>query len=308
MRTITFFSFLIFWGMACQQSPEPEASPDAASTRFAYASFEDSRYIDRKDYIVCLPASYQTDTTRRYPVLYMMDAQNLFVDSLAYGGHSWRAHRVLDSLTVAGRVPETIIVGVNHAAEKRFSEYMPQKVAEHFPQSLRDSLANRITHPVYSDDFLAFLTRELKPHMDAAYRTRPDSAHTFIGGSSMGGLISMYALCEYPEVFAGAMCLSTHWPVSLDNSTPEVGQHWVTYLSENLPSGKRWYFDYGTEGLDRFYEPYQLRVDSVLVEKGYQQRENWWTYKYTGHDHNEHFWNQRLHRPFQLILGAPASR
>lgn len=305
MRAITLLMLL---GIACQQTSEPKPKTDAASSRFAYATFEDSRYIGGKDYVAYLPASYRTDTTRRYPVLYMMDAQNLFDDSKAYGGHSWRAHEVLDSLAKAGRVPETIIVGINHASEKRFSEYMPQKVAEGFSASLRDSLSDRISSPVYSDEFLAFLVNELKPRIDAEYRTQADSLHTFIAGSSMGGLISMYALCEYPEVFAGAMCLSTHWPVSLDNRTPEVEQHWVTYLSENLPSGKKWYFDYGTEGLDRFYETYQLRVDSILVEKGYQHRQNWWTFKYAGHDHNERFWNQRLQRPLQLILGAPVSR
>jgi len=147
----------------------------------------------------------------------------------------------------------------------------------------------------YSDAFLRFLTQELKPYVDEQYRTRTGMPHTYIGGSSMGGLISMYALCEYPERFAGALCLSTHWPVSLENDTPEAAQAIIDYFAENLPAGKRWYFDYGTEGLDRFYAPYQQRVDSILQAQGYQAGQDWLTQIYPGHGHSERFWRERVH-------------
>ena len=111
----------------------------------------------------------------------------------------------------------------------------------------------------------------------------------------MGGLISMYAVCEYPDVFAGALCLSTHWPVSRQDDTPEVAHAIIDYFAAHLPEGKRWYFDYGTEGLDRFYAPYQQRVDSILQAQGYQAGQNWMTQAYPGHDHKERYWRERVH-------------
>ena len=265
--------------------------------------FEDSRYIDSKPYAVYLPASYDESPEKEYAVLYMMDRQNLFIDSLAYGGVSWRIDKVVDSLSKLGSIQELIIVGIDHANEKRFSEYVPQKPLESLPAAYLDSLRSLGQHSPYADEYLSFLVQELKPHIDEVFRTKKDAAHTFIGGSSMGGLISMYALCEYPAVFGGAMCLSTHWPVSLDNTTPEVTTAIVNYMSENLPLDKKWYFDHGTEGLDRFYEPYQLQVDSVLMAKGYQHGENWLSQKFEGHDHNERDWNARASIPLEFVIG-----
>lgn len=266
-------------------------------------TFEDSRYIGSKPYAVYLPASYNKKPEKEYAVLYMMDRQNLFIDSLAYGGVSWRIDKVVDSLVQLGEIQELIIVGIDHASEKRFSEYVPQKPLQSLPVSYLDSLRSLGQYPPYADKYLSFLAQELKPQIDKAFRTKKDAAHTFVGGSSMGGLISMYALCEYPDVFGGAMCLSTHWPVSLDNTTPEVPAAIIRYMSENLPLNKRWYFDYGTEGLDRFYEPYQLQVDDVLTEKGYQAGKNWLSKKFEGHDHSERYWNERVSIPLEFVIG-----
>jgi len=275
--------------LGCQPEEEPPPS------RFESFTYPNSNYIGSKSGSVYLPPSYYTDTTRRYPVLYMMDQQNLFFDSLAYGGEAWQLHRTTDSLSRAGQMPEVIIVGIDHAGEKRFLEYLPQQPIEQLPEAQRGSLRAGVGGMPYSDAFLRFLTQELKPYVDEQYRTRTGMPHTYIGGSSMGGLISMYALCEYPERFAGALCLSTHWPVSLENDTPEAAQAIIDYFAENLPAGKRWYFDYGTEGLDRFYAPYQQRVDSILQAQGYQAGQDWLTQIYPGHGHSERFWRERVH-------------
>ncbi|MCR9050292.1 MAG: alpha/beta hydrolase [Phaeodactylibacter xiamenensis] len=285
-------SSLILLLFSCGEKPPVEPS------RFEPFTYKSSELTESKSGQVYLPPSYFTDTLRQYPVLYMMDQQNLFFDSLAYGGAAWQIHRTTDSLSSAGQMPEVIIVGVNHAREKRFQEYLPEKPAACF-----DSLLEaRVGGTAFSDAYLKFLTQELKPYVDRTYRTKPGKGHTYIGGSSMGGLISMYAVCEYPDVFAGALCLSTHWPVSLQDDTPEVAQAIIDYFAAHLPKGKRWYFDYGTEGLDQFYAPYQQQVDSILQAQGYQAGQNWMTQAYPGHDHNERYWRERVHLGLRGVI------
>ena len=116
-------------------------------------------------------------------------------------------------------------------------------------------------------------------------------------GSSMGGLISLYALCAYPDLFAGAGCLSTHWPAAdglvIDNlatALPPAGSH-------------LFYFDFGTLGLDADYEPYQQRVDAIMAAAGYTAGRDWLTRKFSGATHNEGAWSARVHIPLQFLLG-----
>ena len=115
----------------------------------------------------------------------------------------------------------------------------------------------------------------------------------------MGGLISIYAICEYPDRFAGAGCMSTHWPAA--------GGIVVDYLANALPEarGHRLYFDYGTATVDALYEPYQEEVDQILIAKGYRQGEDWVTLKFDGAEHGERAWRERVHIPLEFLLHAP---
>jgi hypothetical protein len=157
---------------------------------------------------------------------------------------------------------------------------------------------------VQSDNYLKFIVSELKPFVDSNYSTNKIAKYTFIAGSSMGGLISIYALCEYPKVFGGAACLSTHWPgiFNADNPFPKAMQ---TYLKANLPVAKnhKIYFDYGTETLDAMYEPFQLQVDSIMNSKGYSFNNNdWKTQKFEGENHSEIAWRKRLYIPILFLF------
>ena len=96
---------------------------------------------------------------------------------------------------------------------------------------------------ISSDKYLSFLIKELKPYMDQNYRTKPDQKNTFIMGSSMGGMISAYAISEYPEIFGGAACLSTHWPLGGNSVTSWYENHWPSAGEHKI------YFDRGTVGL-----------------------------------------------------------
>ena len=99
------------------------------------------------------------------------------------------------------------------------------------------------------------------------------------------------------------MCFSTHWPIALDDTSPELPQSLIDYFAANLPMNKRWYFDYGTVGLDQYYEKYQLQIDSILLKDEYVEGEDWLSKKYEGHDHNEKYWHNRLHVPLHFFFG-----
>ena len=149
---------------------------------------------------------------------------------------------------------------------------------------------------MHSDNYLEFLVKELKPYVDAHFKTLADREHTFIAGSSMGGMISAYAISKYPEIYGGAACLSTHW-------VPLEGV-FVDYFEKNLPDPitHKLYFDFGTRGLDARYEPYQNEIDQAMHRKGYKKGINSITKKVFEADHNEAAWHQRFHEPLIFLL------
>jgi enterochelin esterase-like enzyme len=120
----------------------------------------------------------------------------------------------------------------------------------------------------------------------------------------MGGLISMYAICEYPDVFGGAACLSTHWPGIFQVANNPIPNAFNRYLKMKLPDPKnhKLYFDYGTATLDALYEPLQNEVDQIMQQKGYDAQ-HWTTQKFEGENHSEMAWQKRLHIPFQFLFG-----
>jgi predicted alpha/beta superfamily hydrolase len=171
-----------------------------------------SQYVQPRHVEVWLPPSYHRKATQRFGVLYMHDGQNLFRPEDAFIGVDWGIMPAMEQLIAQRAIPETIVVGIWNTG-KRYQEYLPQKpYGTPFGQAAFSQLDQRFTPPILSDAYLQFIVTELKPFIDSHYRTRSSRAQTVIMGSSMGGLISLYALCEYPEIFGGAGCISTHWP------------------------------------------------------------------------------------------------
>ena len=133
--------------------------------------------------------------------------------------------------------------------------------------------------------------------------TLPGREHTFIMGSSMGGLISLYAMNEYPQVFGGATGLSTHWMGSFEaNSHLPLAA--FMYLRERLadPATHRLYMDHGTLELDALYAPYQAFVDQIVKDRGYTAA-NSLSRVFEGTGHNEKAWAARLEVPLQFLMG-----
>jgi enterochelin esterase-like enzyme len=154
-----------------------------------------------------------------------------------------------------------------------------------------------------SDAYLRFLVFELKPYIDSHFSTKKDQPNTFIAGSSMGGLISMYAICEYPDTFGGAACLSTHWTGIFTADNNPIPAAFLNYLKTNLPSPKnhKLYFDHGDKTLDSLYKPYQLKADEIIKAAGYGKKD-WISREFPGEDHSERSWYKRLDIPMLFLL------
>ncbi|NUM48827.1 MAG: alpha/beta hydrolase [Anaerolineales bacterium] len=254
-----------------------------------------SQFIDPRQVEVWLPPSYATTPDRRYPVLYMHDGQNVFNPETSTHKIPWGVDEVLTRLIAENKVREAIVVAAWCNPPKRWAEYMPEKTA-HFAEPAMVAEFIRQAGPMLGDRYLRFLVEELKPLIDSTYRTRPAQPDTFVMGSSMGGLISLYALCEYPDVFGGAGCVSTHWVAG--------NGIMLKYMAESLPRAGRHklYFDYGTEDIDAPYEPFQRQADALLRASGYQPGVDTLTQKFPGAGHNEAAWQARVHLPLAFLL------
>jgi len=210
----------------------------------------------------------------------------------------------LTRLAAAGRITDTIVVGIWNSGATRHSEYFPEKSLPFVAEPLRARfIKEALAGAPLADRYLRFLVEELKPAIDARYATLPGRESTFLMGSSMGAMISLYAMSEYPEVFGGAACLSTHWPGTLAaNAALPLAA--FNYLQSHLPdpATHRLYMDHGTKDLDALYGADQAFVDELMREHGYTDA-NWQTRVIEGAGHSEHDWGARLDEPLVFLLG-----
>ncbi len=311
MFVSTLLSFLLLQCTAVDSEDTPSTEPVLTEAKIERIADFQSRFIPTRNIDVWLPPGY--DPEKRYAVLYMHDGQMLFDSTQTWNKQEWGVDEVAGDLITRKKVQPFIVVGVWNVSNRRHSEYFPQKPFDSLPQAYQDSLMGKsrrdagnplFTSSVCSDDYLKFLVFALKPHIDKTYPTKQGPENTFVAGSSMGGLISMYALCEYPDVFGGAACMSTHWPGIFETENNPIPAAFQNYLRDNLPvPGKhKIYFDYGTATLDSLYEPFQLQVDSVMRGRGYTEQ-FWETRKFPGANHSERSWRKRLHIPFRFLFG-----
>ncbi|MFY0672623.1 MAG: alpha/beta hydrolase [Bacteroidia bacterium] len=291
--------------VSCKQSPKPEtdkALNNEVGTIDRYEMME-SEFIRPRNIDVWLPNDYNQETT--YQVLYMHDGQNIFEPGHAYGGECWEVDNAIQSLIDEGEIPPTIVVGIWNT-EDRTIEYTPSKPYFLMDSIMQDSFEQigRILKKPASDEYLKFIVEELKPFIDSKYSTAAGRRNTYIAGSSMGGLISLYAQFEYSNVFGGAGCVSTHWPLGLDQNRDDFSMAYGKYLqSKDLEFNDfKLYFDYGTKTLDAWYKPHQQYIDSLfnghIEHKG--SREGG---EFDEAEHNEKFWRQRFPKIAKYLLG-----
>lgn len=304
MKKALAFFFLILVNYAIAQLPKAVSGKVERLENFSSVNIS-ARNID-----IWLPSNY--DKNKKFAVLYMQDGQGLYDAATTWNHQSWDIDDAISSLVAAHKIKDVIVVGIWNGQTTRHAEYFPQKPFEQLSISERDTVTAQLQRasrtkdsfkPI-SDNYLKFLVTELKPFIDKNYSTQANRENTFIAGSSMGGLISMYAICEYPTVFGGAACMSTHWPGSFEMQNNPIPNAFVNYMRKNLPNPKQHkiYFDYGDQTLDALYPPLQQKVDVVMKAKGYSEK-NWMTKFFPGDNHSELSWSKRVPIPLEFLLG-----
>lgn len=235
-----------------------------------------------RDLWVCLPSAYD-DADRTWPVLYMQDGQNLFDAAIAFGGQEWHVDETLAA--EAGRA-DAIIVGIANTGAHRIDEYSPFR-----DMRLGGGLG---------DTYLTWLVTAVKPMIDAAFRTRPGRHSTFIGGSSMGALISLHGYLTHADVFGGVAALSP--------SLWFGGRAIFDVVADATFAGGRVYLDTGTrEGPGQLLDIARLR--DRLIEKGCVPDEDLRVVIDNGGRHSEVEWARRFPGALRFLLGVedPAS-
>lgn len=278
----------------------------SAGSLIFYENFK-SKFVDARHVAVWLPDHYSV--TKSYPVLYMHDGAMLFDSKTTWNGQSWEIDETVQDLIDKQLINQCIIVGIWNNGNYRHAEYFPEKIIVNIPENTRKIIVEeQLLGKAQSDHYLKFIVTELKPFIDENYVTKRDQANTLIGGASMGGLISLYAMCEYPAIFGGAICMSTHLPMTKNEKLATViesdlASKFRDYLLKNLPNAKthKLYMDYGDGTLDFYYKIFQQKVDNVLVEKGYTSY-NWTTKFFRGDDHSETSWARRVNIPLVFML------
>jgi isoamylase len=231
-----------------------------------------------RDLLVHLPPGYY-ESDARYPVVYMHDGQNLFDAATSYAGE-WHADEALVHLARQGR--PAIGVGIPNMGARRLDEYGP--------------FVDGDGNGGHGDAYVSFLADTVKPLIDRSFRTRPDRDHTGVLGSSMGGLISLYALVRHPEVFGFAGVLSPAFWFA-------AGRIFEMVQAAEQVRG-RIYLDTGLAERDRTIETTR-RMRDLLLDKGYRKTRRRFRYvEAPGAPHNEAAWAERLPAALGFLLGS----
>lgn len=252
---------------------------------------------------VWLPTTYRK-TGKPLSVIYMHDGQNLFDKNVTWNGQSWNIDSVAAALNEQHIIQSPVVVGVHSVAQTRIGDLVPQKALFSIPST--DSIfttAKFANTDVRGDSYAEFLATTLRDKINSSYNVSHSADSTFVMGSSMGGLMSIYMLCEYPEVYGGAGCLSTHWVGTLDGN-PAFPTAMYKYIEEKLPRDGRHklYFDHGTETIDAFYGPWEEKILDLCRRLGYINDVNLKSYIDKGARHEENFWEKRVDIPLIFLL------
>ena len=238
---------------------------------------------NERDILVYLPPSYGTDAERRYPVLYMHDGQNLFDRATSFGAE-WEVDQTLEAASADGL--EAIVVALPNMGGDRLDEYSPWQDPKHAKGGRGD---------LYVD----FIVDTVKPVIDADFRTLPERRSTGIAGSSMGGLISLYAFFHDRDVFGFCGVMS-----------PALwfgGRRIYDFVRDAPFVPGRVYVDVGTrEGPEELTDVRDLK--ELLTAKGYRRGTDLLYVVEMGAGHNEEAWARRLRRELHFLLGVPPKK
>lgn len=262
------FAVSLFAVSFASVAQEPKAST-AQPTVSVLATQLDMPGLNRKRQLrIYLPPGYAT-SNKRYPVLYMHDGQNLFDNASAYAGE-WNVDETMNALAKEGKL-ELIVVGVDNGQDKRMTELNPwshEKIGKGEGR-----------------EYMDFVVKTVKPLIDSSYRTLSDRANTAVMGSSMGGLISHYAINQYPDVFSKAGVFSpAYWPTG--------GEMFKFAATTKAKSDARLYLLMGEkEGQGMVRDVRRMHME---LKKAGHPDANQWLKVVPGAEHNEAFWSREF--------------
>ncbi|GAA0872337.1 alpha/beta hydrolase-fold protein [Gangjinia marincola] len=299
MKNIILFLLIVcFSGNAQQPSPVKVKNAVLAGGTLESVDSFPSNYIQSRRVDIWLPQGYTP--SKKYGVLYMHDGQNLFDSTTTWNKQEWKIDETVTKLVNADKIEPVIVVGIHSISDIRWQDLYPEKTFDYMPKETAEAIRadaqkQNFNTNLTGDEYLKFLVEELKPFVDKTYATKPDKENTFVAGSSMGGLMSMYAIHEYPEILGGAAGISTHWPGA--NPTPDnpFEKAIFKYVEATMPNPKTHhvYYDFGTKTLDQYYPKYAPTVDSLYHNAGYTAK-NFKNLKFEGTDHSEASWQKRV--------------
>jgi predicted alpha/beta superfamily hydrolase len=242
-----------------------------------------SRFLSRdRDIIVYLPPGYEKEPTRRYPVLYMQDGQNIFDAATSFfTGMERHLDEKAQALIVRGAIRPLIIVGIYSTGQDRINEYTPTRI----PVTNKGGQA---------DLYGRMLVEEIKPFIDSQYRTLPKPSNTGLGGSSLGGLLTVYLGLKYANTF-GKLAVSSpacYWDDEMI----------VRYVhSLHAKTNQRIWLAVGTGEPDTFLSSTRS-LHKELVAKGWKEGIDLGYLEATGAQHNPEAWSQRADRLLTFLF------
>ena len=271
--------------IANDKTPLPSDS-SVAPLELAGRLRKHERFVSRlqdehHDLLVYLPPMYEAERERRFCVLYMQDGQNLFDPETSFiKGNYWRMGETADALIEAGAIEPLIIVGIYNTGVRRIDEYTP--------------VEDRRLGGGHADAYGRMLVEELKPFVDAQYRTLPGAEHSGVGGSSLGGLVTLYLGLRYASVFSrlAVMSPSVWWRNRAILDT-------IASLPQK-PELRIW-LDIGTKESPRAV-PDARTLRDRLVNKGWHLAEDLVYYEAKNAEHTESAWAQRVAPMLQFLF------
>jgi len=306
LQTLASLSLLALGRAGAQPSASAPAAtpvPQVETGRIERWSAFEWKHLAPRPIDIWLPEGFRPDGS--HAVLYMHDGQMLFDPAITWNHQAWQVHTTAARLIRAQQVRPFIVVGIWNSGTSRFAEYYPQGFLQHLPPgSGRQSLEQAgLGSQPRADAYLRFVVEELRPAIEARLGTATGAANTFIAGSSLGGMISVYALCEYPQVFGGVAALSTHWLGSFrpGDDMPAPALAW---LQQHLPppGRHRIYMDMGSAELDPQRDTGHARVTALMRSRGFAPP-LWTSQLVEGARHEEKSWSARVHEPLRHLLG-----
>lgn len=257
------------------------AASDLKSRLFKHEQFESALVDDKHDFIVYVPPTYNVEQERMFPVLFMQDGQNLFDPETSFiKGNYWRLGETADELIMAGKIEPLVMVGIYNTGEHRIDEYTP--------------VEDRRLGGGHADAYGQMLVEELRPFVAQKYRVIISGTDCGMGGSSLGGLVSMYLGLRYPHIFGKLAIMS-----------PSVWWHsrallkTVSQLRHN--TDQRIWLDIGTNESQRALPDVRL-LKNALEQKGWREGESLGYMEAEGADHSEGAWAQRVAPMLQFLF------